>query len=296
MVQMQLAVNYSAALAALVEDGSVQIDLFKAPAWPELVAQAAALRPVTVHFPLSIGHGLGRPLDTERRTPIDWARVDGLLEETATRYVNVHFSPYARAGESGEALLERAAADLAAVVERYGAAQVVIENEPGGWQPGAAPGIEPALITRLVEESGCGLLLDISHARLAAGRLGLDERAYLQALPLTRVRELHVTGIQVFDAAMQQEALAAGIDPDFVDRVAGQRIDHLAFTPADWTFLAWALPPMGRGTWGTPWVVAFEYGGVGLPWEAIGQAPVLRRQVPQLGALLDQARCAPQLS
>jgi uncharacterized protein (UPF0276 family) len=293
---MQLAVNYSAALARLVADGSVDVDLFKTPAWPDLVAQAAALRPVYVHFPLSIGHGHGRPLDTERRMPIDWARVDGLLERTATQYVNVHFSPYARDGEDGAAVVERAAADLAPVVARYGAERVVVENEPGGGQEAEAPGIAPALIRRLVEEAGCGLLLDISHARLAAERLGWDARAYLLDLPLARVRELHVTGIQLFDAPMQQAALAAGIDPAFVARVAGRRIDHLAFTAADWAFLSWALPLMGRGEWGTPWVVAYEYGGVGLPWEAIGQSAVLQAQVPRLAALLNRARYAPQVS
>ena len=117
---MQLAVNYSVALANLVEEGGVDVDLFKAPAWPALVAQAAALRPVTVHFPLSIGHGLGRPLDTERGTPIDWARVDRLLTGTATRYVNVHFFPYAREGEDGAAVVERAAV-LRRLVPQLGA-------------------------------------------------------------------------------------------------------------------------------------------------------------------------------
>ena len=34
------------------------------------------------------------------------------------------------------------------------------------------PSVEPEVITRVVEESGCGLLLDISHARIVANYLG----------------------------------------------------------------------------------------------------------------------------
>ena len=49
---MLLAVNYSVASADLLYRGIVDFDLFKAPAWLDLAAQARAQHPTYVHFPL----------------------------------------------------------------------------------------------------------------------------------------------------------------------------------------------------------------------------------------------------
>lgn len=290
MRSFQLAVNYSEALADLVRAGEVDVDYFKVPAWPELVARAAALRPVYVHFPLSLDGDDDRPVDTERHAPVAWPRIDRLLESTGTPYVNVHLRPYLLPGESNAQMYRRVKRNLAAAIERYGAERVIVENEPGGAVDGPAPGLEPDLIARLVEESGCGFLLDISHARLAAERCGWAEAEYLRRLPLRHVREVHVTGIQYIDAAWQRRALEAGIDQALVDRIADRRQDHLPLTPEDWSVVGDVLHQLRRQRGAMPWVVAFEYGGVGMPWEIIGETPVFRRQVPRLAALLAQIR------
>ena len=60
-----LAVNYSHAARDLVKQRQIELDHFKAPAWPELVTEAQRTLPVNVHFPLTIGHGGG---DAERRS------------------------------------------------------------------------------------------------------------------------------------------------------------------------------------------------------------------------------------
>ena len=57
---MKLAVNYSAALADLVDlEGRSRSDLYKCPAWPDLVARltpdAEAHTPCYIHFPLLVG-------------------------------------------------------------------------------------------------------------------------------------------------------------------------------------------------------------------------------------------------
>lgn len=53
---------------------------------------------------------------------------------------------------------------------------------------------EPALFTTLLEAIGCGMLLDLAHAQISAHNMGwADERTYLSALPLHKIREIHVT-------------------------------------------------------------------------------------------------------
>ncbi|HVO71461.1 MAG TPA: DUF692 family protein, partial [Aggregatilineaceae bacterium] len=53
---------------------------------------------------------------------------------------------------------------------------------------------EPAFIAEVLRETQVGLLLDIAHARVSAARLGCPFKHYLAALPLQRVKEIHVSG------------------------------------------------------------------------------------------------------
>ncbi len=55
----------------------------------------------------------------------------------------------------------------------------------------------PERLAHVLDATGCGLVLDIAHARLSAERLGMDVQAYLSRLPLDRVVQLHVSGPRV---------------------------------------------------------------------------------------------------
>jgi uncharacterized protein (UPF0276 family) len=51
---------------------------------------------------------------------------------------------------------------------------------------------EPELFSFLLDEIGCGMLLDLAHARISAHNMGWkDAETYLAALPLNKVREVH---------------------------------------------------------------------------------------------------------
>ena len=51
---------------------------------------------------------------------------------------------------------------------------------------------EPDLFTFLLDEIGCGMLLDLAHARISANNMHYrDAETYLSALPLEKVREIH---------------------------------------------------------------------------------------------------------
>jgi uncharacterized protein (UPF0276 family) len=55
---------------------------------------------------------------------------------------------------------------------------------------------EIEFVRRFYEESGCGMLLDVAHAWLSAHYAGVAPREFIAALPLERVVELHVAGVE----------------------------------------------------------------------------------------------------
>lgn len=292
---MIFALNYSPQAAELLRQEKIRIDRFKCPAWPELIAAAGLLRPVHIHFPLKVGSGQKDAVDTETRAPADWSRVESLLRQTETPWVNLHLG--ASAGDCPdipvasedpahlEMLFERAVSDVLTVTARFGPERVLLENLPDDERR-LRLALRPEFIRRVVEATGCGFLFDLSHARLAARALGLDVYAYMRDLPLAHTREIHVTGIQRFEGRWLEQARRLEVDPEFVEEQAGQWLDHLPMTEPDWDITAWALEQARGGQWGQPGLVSLEYGGVGFFFEAVTETAVLAADVPRLYGLV----------
>ena len=53
---------------------------------------------------------------------------------------------------------------------------------------------EPEFIGRLIESTGCGLLLDINNVVVSAGNLGFDAASYVDAIDPAWVGEMHLAG------------------------------------------------------------------------------------------------------
>ena len=140
----------------------------------------------------------------------------------------------------------------------------------------------PDVLCTVVETTGCGLLLDLSHARIAARDLGMAPRDYVNALPVSHLCEMHVTGVQTFGDVWVTRLQDAGIDPEHIERIQGRWIDHLPMTDDDWIFFDWALGRIREGAWREPEIIAFEYGGVGPEFCALTVPEVLAEQVPRL--------------
>jgi uncharacterized protein (UPF0276 family) len=289
---VQLAVNYSAAAADLVRRGEIRVDYFKCPAWPGLVETAHALLPVNVHFPLLVGSGDGDALDGETGQPADWDKVESLLAGTGTPHVNVHLvaPPHAYPGVPPdyndpayvERVTERLIADVTAVVRRFGAERVIAENNPPNVGECLRPAYLPEVITGVVRETGCRLLLDLAHVRLAAAALSIDAQHYTQALPTERIREIHVSGVQRIEGQWLERMAQRGVPAATIEAMAGRMFDHLPMTDEDWSLFEWAMAQTETGRWSRPWIVTFEYGGVGPLWEAVTDASVLRDEVSRL--------------
>jgi uncharacterized protein (UPF0276 family) len=242
---MKFSINYSTQATVLLDQQRIQLDCFKCPDWPELIQEASRRRPVRVHFALAAGRGklLKKNLD----------KVAALAEETRTPYINLHLEakiadfPDIPVGSTRPEHRERVLAQILEEVElavaRFGAGRVIVENVPYRLAGNVLrPSVEPEAICRVVRETGCGLLLDIPHARITAAQLGMDERQYIASLPVGSLKELHFTGVHSFDGWLQ---------------------DHLPAEEADWRALEWILERIKLGEWSRPWMLAFEYGGVG---------------------------------
>lgn len=293
---MRVSINYSTAAAELVDSGAIQVDVFKCPAWPDLI-DSLRERPVYVHFPLLLGREA--VIDSEAGAPADFDKIERLREQTGTPFVNVHLAPMRTEypeipTESDEAAhIEQVIADatrgIRALQARFGAANVIVENVPASDDRLLWAGVQPETIRRVVEQTGAGFLLDISHARLTAERLELDEREYLNALPVAHICEIHVTGIEFIDERIITRLEALGIAESFYHRYIGRKVDHLPFNEVDWTATGWAFDQIHAGRWHAPEIVAFEYGGVGGMWEKIADRDIIREQVPRLYEMVKRA-------
>lgn len=266
---MQFALNYSPQAAELLRAGRIQFDLYKCPDWPDLIEEAQAQAPAYVHFPLIAGQ---RNIDA-----VGLDRIEALLAQTGTHFVNTHIAPRYEDldnPDDPDEVVRRVLDDVLPLVERFGAERVIVENIPFPDFDDAKPRtvILPQVIRRIIQESGCGFLLDIGHARLTSEYLGIDTRDYITQLPVERLCEVHITGI--------------GLSPE------GQRNDHMPMTGEDWSLLEWALMSIRRGMWGRPRIVACEYGGVGEMFAWRSSAAVMLEDVPRMYGLIRQIQMA----
>jgi uncharacterized protein (UPF0276 family) len=262
---MELSVNYSDEAAELLTEGRIRFDRFKCPDWPDLMAKARGFLPIYVHFPLDAGSRTGRPPN--------FAQADQMARENDTPFVNLHLVTYARdfseySTDSRdpnliEAVTDQMFADVNAAMAVVGRERLILENIPyfGVGTDFHRASVEARVIHRVVEETGCGFLLDISHARIAAHYMGVDPHEYVAQLPTDRLRELHVTGV-----GMHKNRLA----------------DHLDLREEDWGWFNFAMDRIHAGEWPAPWTVALEYGGIGEPFKWRSEKSALAEMVPRL--------------
>jgi uncharacterized protein (UPF0276 family) len=262
---MYLAINYSLAAAQLVRAGKINIDYFKTPDWDWMIRDASQLKPISVHFTLEAGN--------DTLGSVDWNQVDHLAQTTHTPYINVHIDPKQKyhprlsVDTSNKHHIKQVyaivLADVMKLVDHFGSERIILENSPyrGEARNTMRFSVEPDIITRLIEDTGCGLLLDIPHAIIAAKNIGMDPFDYFKYLPTHKLKEMHFAGIHRGKQEWQ---------------------DHQSIRKKDWAWLDWVLSRIQSGKWKEPWLLAFEYGGVGREFEWRSKPDVIQEQVPKL--------------
>jgi len=298
---MNLAINYSRQAATLYETGQITLDYFKCPAWEDLITEARAILPTYVHFPLRVGRGV--VIDTEKKAEADFDHIEKLLKMSDTPCVNIHFSPFdtdypdvaydSLASADIDKVVDSSIKAIDQLVKHFGADKILVENVPSVKQTHMLCALYPDIISRVIDETNTTLLFDISHARLSAHRLGMNEYQYIRGLPLKQMQEMHVTGITRVDEFVLERLEEKGLTNTIFHKLAGELVDHVPFNPLDWDITAWAFEQIHSSAWRSPWVVAFEYGGVGGVFEAMSDSLKIAEQVPRLYRLVKNQHLMP---
>lgn len=279
---MQFAVNYSHPAARLLQEGTIRFDLFKCPDWPDMLAEAQQINPAYVHFPLFSGR---LPEDTAA-----WDKIKRLRDASSTPFVNIHLAPHidtlpglpvdSTAPADIQRVVEQTVRDVEMLAHHFGMENVIVENAPHDDRPQYAiprAALLPETMSRVIQQTGAGLLLDTAHARISALTFGMDTDAFIAALPVKSLRELHVTGVAWDDEHRRWS-------------------DHYAMTEADWQPVEHVVAHIQAGDWPVPRLVALEYGGVGGGFAQRSDPAVLSRDVPRLAALIRQITNTPKPS
>ena len=170
------------------------------------LAQVRALYPLTLHgVALSIG-GL-EPLDTAH---LD--RLATLAQRVEPAVVSEHLAWSSHGGVYFNDLLPLAydAVTLARVCAHVDQVQSRLQRRLLLENPATYIGFETStmgeaeFITEVLRRTGCGLLLDVNNVHVSCTNHGLDALAYLRALPLDAVGQVHLAGF-----AAEQDTLGA---------------------------------------------------------------------------------------
>lgn len=284
---MEFTINWSPPAQDLLRAGKIKIDRFKCPNWDDMIADAREDAPIYVHFPLAIG----RNMLVDR----NWAAIEAIRADTDTPFINLHLEPLREAvGDLDDAaLIEYCIAEIRAVVDRFGGENVVVENVPyfRHQTDRFEAAVQPQNIAQIIREAGARFLFDIGHARIAADTLGIDAQTYIQALPLERLGELHVTGVVAFDQTVedtiQQAGLGELLDQQRAYYQTGRLMDHFGMeNDEDWRSFEWVMELIRDGRAATPRLVSFEYGGTGNPFAWRSESSVIARDVPRFYQLV----------
>jgi uncharacterized protein (UPF0276 family) len=211
--------------------GVIDVDRLKAAEWmdDDQIAAVRAQRPVLLHLDGGVIWPRGRcwaaaQAERAQRADTPWLSVHLDLGWAFLAYRWPWPSPVPRVLARGWAVRSVQRLQDACAVPANGRPFVLVENMPRWSRSRAAYTADPAFISQVVEESGCGLLLDLGHARITAHYLGEPARDYLARLPLDRLIEIHVSGPR------------PGPYPD------GRLVDaHQPMQEVDYELLAWVL-------------------------------------------------------
>ncbi len=197
------------------------------------------LRRIRDRYPLSI-HGVGLSIGAEG--PLDTTHLDHLAA-LLDRYEPQSFSEHLAWSTHGGAFfndllpLPYNRVTLNCVCDHIDQTQdhlrrrMLLENPATYIEFAASTLDEATFITEIVRRTGCGLLLDVNNAYVSGVNHRRDPQAYIAALPLSEVGEIHLAGF-----AEDRDAAGA---PLLIDT------HGTAIAAAVWELYAFALERLG---------------------------------------------------
>ena len=153
-------------------------------------------------YPLSV-HGVALSIGAD--APLDLAHLKA-LKQLLDRYQPQSFSEHLAWSTHGDIFLNDllplpyTASSLQRVCAHIDQVQtqlqrrMLLEN-PATYIEFAESALDEAhFISEVIARTGCGLLLDVNNIHVSCVNHGRDPRAYLRALPLSQVGEIHLAG------------------------------------------------------------------------------------------------------
>ncbi len=179
-----------------------------------ILDQIAERYPVAMHG-VSMSIGSTDPLDHEYL-----AELKALRDRIGARWLSDHLCWTGTHGHNTHDLLPMPLNEesLRHVVRRVREVQdvleapLVLENVSTYASFAASTMTEWEFVAALLEDANCGMLLDVNNVHVSATNHGFDPSAYLRALPMDRVVQIHVAGH--FDAGTHLVDTHTGPVPD----------------------------------------------------------------------------------
>ncbi len=160
------------------------------------------LRQVRERHPVAL-HGVSMSIGTAEGLDADYLRrLKALVDEIEPLFVSDHLSWSRSAGFNSHDLLPVPYTDeaLDVVCANIHQAQealgrtLLFENPSSYLVFAGASMSEWEFIAAMARRTGCELLLDVNNVFVSASNHGFDARAFLDAIPAERVRQVHLAG------------------------------------------------------------------------------------------------------
>jgi uncharacterized protein (UPF0276 family) len=254
---MYVGCNWSDALGALIAEGRADVDYVKYGVYPDYEEKFAQIRP---QKPILL-HGLGCFDHAGMMDPggVDFEAANARIAACGSPHYGLHLAIQnadVKPGMAESGMRARLLFGVKTFKENI-RVPLIVENTPDSPKDRTVfdhyPYAEPEKLADILETADVGLLLDLTHAKITARFRGWDIRDFLSALPLHRVREIHVNGSGVDESGFPSDT-------------------HQAMEEEDYALLEWVLART------SPRVVTLEYSGV----KGEGEARVRENLIRQL--------------
>jgi len=161
----------------------------------------AELEEICAVFPV-IPHGIGLSIGSPRLAEDYLRAIRRVSDVTASPYYSEHLAMTQAPGiDLGhlsplwftEEALQRTT-DNVARIQDYLRKPLILENVTYAFDIPMAGMKQTEFFGRLVEASGCGVLLDVTNVHINSANHGFDPVAFLKEMPLHRVVQIHLAG------------------------------------------------------------------------------------------------------
>jgi uncharacterized protein (UPF0276 family) len=167
----------------------------------------AQIEAVRAEYPLAL-HCVGMNLGGSDPLDLDYlGRVRDLRDRSAAAWLSEHLCFTAVDGRNYHDLLPipytdealRRVAERVLTIQDFFGERLLVENVSSYLRFAESPLTEAQFLDALAEEADCHLLLDINNLYVNHVNHGDELDAYLESLPLDRVREIHLGGYEPKD-------------------------------------------------------------------------------------------------